>query len=179
MLFPLLPSEAVLPLSAALLVTGVPSLAAFALAATAGVVVGSVVAYYLFGRGGEELADRYSPFLSVSERELEWTKRAFDRYGESSVFWGRFLPVLRSVVSVPAGFAGMDVRRFAAYSAGGGLLFNLAVGALALGGGESRSVYGTAYALVRQIVTTWPVLAAAVVAVLLVGTAVAWWRFSD
>lgn len=178
MLFPLLPSEAILPLSAALLVVGVPSLAAFTLAATAGVVAGSVVAYYLFGRGGEELAEQYGPFLSISERELEWTKRTFDRYGESSVFWGRFLPVLRSVVSVPAGFAGMDVRRFAAYSAGGGLLFNLAVGALALGGDDSRSVYSAAFATVGQVVSTRPALAAAV-GVLLVAAIVAWWRYVE
>lgn len=178
MLFPLLPSEAVLPLAATLLVAGVPSLAAFTLAATTGVVVGSVVAYYLFGRGGEELAERYGPFLSISERELEWTKRAFDRYGESSVFWGRFLPVLRSVVSVPAGFAEMDVRRFAAYSAGGGLLFNFAVGALALGGDDSRSVYAAAFALARRVVSTRPALTTAV-GVLLVAAIVAWWRYVE
>lgn len=178
MLFPLLPSEAVLPAAAVLLVDGVPSLATFALVATAGAVVGSVVAYYLFGRTGEELAERYGPVFDISERELEWTKRAFDRYGESSVFWGRFLPVLRSVVSVPAGFAGMDVRRFAVYSAAGALLFNLAVGALALTGDDSRSVYAAAFALARRTISIHPALAAAV-AVLLIAAAIAWWRFVE
>ena len=178
MLFPLLPSEVVLPLAAVVVVAGVPSLAGFALAATAGVVVGSVVAYYLFGRGGERLAERYGALFSVSERELAWTKRAFDRYGESSVFWGRFLPILRSVVSVPAGFAQMDLPRFAAYSAGGALLFNLAVGALALGGDDSPSVYATAFAIGRRVVSAHPALAA-VAAVLLVAAAVAWWRFVE
>ena len=176
MLFPLLPSEVVLPLAAVVVVGGVPSLAAFVLAATAGVVVGSLAAYYLFGRGGERLAQRYGPLFSVSERELGWTKRTFDRYGESAVFWGRLLPFLRSVVSVPAGFARMDVPRFAAYSAGGALLFNLAVGALALGGDDSPSVYATAFAMARRVVSARPALAA-VAAALLVAATVAWWRW--
>ena len=172
LLFPLLPSEVVLPLAAVLLVSGPASLAAFALAATAGVAVGSVVAYYLFGRGGEEVLERYGPLVRVSDRELRWAKETFRRYGEWSVFWGRLLPFLRSVVSVPAGFASMDLARFTAYSVGGGLVFNLAVGALALSGDGERSVYAVAFDLVLTAVAERPLLIA-VAALAAVGLAAA------
>lgn len=168
LLFPLIPSEAFLPIAAALLISGLSSLALFVFAATMGVIIGSLVAYYLFGRGGEELAERYGPVFRVSERELEMTKWLFNRYGQTSVFWGRFLPILRSVVSIPAGFASMDVRRFTVYSAGGGLLFNLAVGALALGGEDSKSVYAVVYETAIRILSAYPVLTVVAVILLVV-----------
>ena len=171
LLFPLLPSEVVLPLAAVLLVSDPVSLAAFVAAATAGVAVGSVVAYYLFGRGGEEVVERYGPLVRVSDREIRWSKVTFRRYGEWAVFWGRLLPFLRSLVSIPAGFAGMEIKRFTAYSAGGGLVFNLAVGALALSGDE-RSVYAVAFDLARTTVAERP-LVVAVAALLVVAAAVA------
>lgn len=178
LLFPLLPSEAVLPAAAVVLIDGPTSFALFVLASTAGVSVGSLVAYYLFGRGGEEVIERYGPLIRVSERDLRWSKRWFRRYGEGSVFWGRLLPVLRSAVSIPAGFAGMDRGTFLAYSTGGGLLFNAAVGALALSGAGSRSVYGVAFGLLGGIVRDRPALSGAVaVAALAVGVAAfLWWR---
>lgn len=175
LLFPLLPSEVVLPLAAVLLVSDPLSLALFAVATTAGVAVGSVVAYYLFGRGGEEVVERYGPLIRVSDREIRWSKRAFRRYGEWSVFWGRMLPVLRSVASVPAGFAGMEIKRFTAYSAGGALLFNLAVGALALGG-DTGSVYAVTFAVARTTVTEHPLVVAAATVVAVAAAAVAWRR---
>ena len=179
LLFPLLPSEAVLPLAAVMLVSDPLSLAAFAAATTAGVVVGSVVAYYLFGRGGEEVLERYGPLVRVSQRELRWSKATFRRHGEWSVFWGRLLPFLRSVVSIPAGFAGMDLGRFVAYSAGGGLLFNLAVGALALTGDGERSVYAAAFAFARRLVAERPLLVAAAAVVVVAVAAVAAYEWAD
>lgn len=172
LLFPLLPSEVVLPLGAVLLVSDPLSLALFVAATTAGVAVGSVVAYYLFGRGGEEAVERYGPLVRVSDREIRWAKVTFRRYGEWSVFWGRLLPFLRSVVSIPAGFAGMGIGRFTAYSAGGGLVFNLAVGALALSDDGEGSVYAVAFGLARTTVAERP-LVVAVATLLAVAAAVA------
>lgn len=181
LLFPLLPSEAVLPAAAVLLVEGPVSYALFVLSATAGVSVGSLVAYYLFGRGGEEVLERYGPLVRVSERELRWSRGWFRRYGESAVFWGRLLPVLRSAVSIPAGFAAMDRGKFLLYSTAGGLLFNGAVGALALSGDGSESVYGAAFGFARRAAAALaarPALAfaAATVAALALAYAAVRWR---
>ncbi|ESP88502.1 DedA family protein [Candidatus Halobonum tyrrellensis] len=176
LLFPLLPSEVVLPFAAVLLVGDPISLALFVVATTAGVVVGSVVAYYVFGRGGEEVVERCGPLVRVSDRERRWAKATFRRYGEWSVFWGRLLPFLRSVVSIPAGFAGMGLARFTAYSAGGGLLFNLAVGALAFGGDGERSVYDVAFEVTRDLVAERPLLSAVAAVAALAAAAAAYER---
>jgi membrane protein DedA with SNARE-associated domain len=130
MLFPLLPSEITVPFAAAVLVVGPASFGLFVLAATAGATVGSVVAYYLFAATGDRALARYRDRLRVSDERIERSRRWFRRWGEGSVFWGRLLPVARSIISIPAGFARMDLRRFTAYSAGGSGCFAAGVAAL-------------------------------------------------
>lgn len=171
LLFPLLPSEVVLPFAASLLVSDPVSFVLFVVASTAGVTVGSVVAYHIFGRGGEEVVERFGPLLRVSDREIRWSKRWFRRWGESAVLWGRLLPVLRSAISIPAGFASMDRRRFTAYSAIGGLLFNSLVGAAALYGEEG--VYQFLAGRVSGFATSSPLPVAVGAAVLLVAVGAA------
>ena len=129
MLFPFLPSEVVVPTAAALLVSDPFTLGGFAVAATAGTIVGSLFAYSVIGVGGQYALGRYGRYVHVSEDDLERSQRWFRRWGESSVLWGRLLPVLRSVISIPAGFAGMNPTKFTLYTALGGLVFNAAVGA--------------------------------------------------
>ncbi len=130
MLFPLLPSEVTVPFAAAFLVTGPVSFGLFVLAATAGATIGSVVAYYLFAATGNRALDRYRDRLRVSDERIERGQHWFRRWGEGSVFWGRLLPVARSIISIPAGLAGMEIRRFTAYSAGGSACFAAGVAAL-------------------------------------------------
>jgi membrane protein DedA with SNARE-associated domain len=119
MTFPLAPSEIVVPAAAGLLVTGPASFIAFVLAGTAGATVGSLFAYYVIGATSHEVLDRYGRYVRVSERDVDRARYWFRRWGESSVFWGRLLPVLRSLISIPAGFADMNVRKFVVYSAVG------------------------------------------------------------
>lgn len=122
-----LPSEVVLPVAAAILVRGPLSFAAFVLVATAGATIGSLLAYTLFGTNSARLLERYGRFVHVSAADLDRWQRWFERWGETSVFWGRLLPVVRALVSVPAGAAGMDLRTFLVYSAAGAFAFNLSL----------------------------------------------------
>ena len=165
MLFPLLPSEVVLPVSAAIVVTSPVSLALFAVVATAGGVVGSVVLYELFRRGGERALDH--DWIRVDRDDADRARGWFRRWGSHSVLWGRLFPVLRSIVSIPAGFAEMDRGLFTAYTAVGTLAFSAAVGGLVYVGAQA-SVYATALSVVRErpvLVATLAVVALAVVAV--------------
>ncbi|ADJ14062.1 DedA family protein [Halalkalicoccus jeotgali] len=130
MLFPLLPSEVTVPFAAAVLVTGPTSFGLFVLAATAGATLGSVVAYYLFAGTGDRALARYRDRVRISEADLERGRRWFRRWGEGTVFWGRLFPVARSIISIPAGLAAMDLRRFTAYSAGGSACFAAGVAGL-------------------------------------------------
>jgi len=118
------PSEVVVPFAASQLVHGPASFVLFVLDATAGSTVGSLVAYWLFGGYGRDLLDRYGHLIHVSERDLDRSEAVFVRYGESSVFWGRLLPFLRALISIPAGMVEMDLTKFVVYSSAGALLFN-------------------------------------------------------
>lgn len=167
MLFPLLPSEVVLPASAAIVVTSPASLALFVLVATAGGVAGSVVLYELFRRAGERALD--SRWVRVDRRDADRARRWFRRWGSHSVLWGRLLPVLRSVVSIPAGFAAMNRGLFTAYTAAGTLAFSAAVGGLVYVG-VRESVYAAALSAASER----PLVVVALVALALVAVAVAY-----
>lgn len=152
MIFPLLPSELVIPFAAGVLVTDIPSLALFALVAAAGATIGSLFTYHVFGTTSATVAERYGQYVRVSEDEIDRSRRWFRRWGESSVLWGRFLPILRSIISIPAGFTEMNQRRFAAYSFVGAFLFNIGVGTLVYYGKE-QSLYSIVLDATLSIVT--------------------------
>ncbi|EMA41361.1 hypothetical protein C448_12366 [Halococcus morrhuae DSM 1307] len=167
LLFPFVPSELVVPVAAALLVTGPASFLAFVLALTVGATVGSLFLYFVFDTAHQPVIDRYGGFVSVSADDVERASGWFRRWGESSVFWGRLLPVLRSIISIPAGIAGMGVGRFAIYSAGGSGLFAAAVAGLVLTGREvlpSQVLFAwltTGFRRATEMVLSNPVLAVA------------------
>lgn len=134
LLFPFLPSEVVLPGAAALLVDGPVTFALFVAAVVVGTTAGSLFAYHVFGERGRAALEDYGRYVHLSEGGLERGCRWFRRWGESSVLWGRLLPGLRSVVSVPAGLAGMARWKFTLYSAVGALTFGAGVAALVVTG---------------------------------------------
>jgi membrane protein DedA with SNARE-associated domain len=92
--------------------------------------------YFVFDTAHQPVIDRYGGYVSVSTDDVERASGWFRRWGESSVFWGRLLPVLRSIISIPAGIAGMGVGKFTVYSAGGSGLFATGVAGLVLTGRE-------------------------------------------
>jgi membrane protein DedA with SNARE-associated domain len=152
MVFPFLPSELVVPFAAGLLVTSGPTLVVFALVAATGATVGSLFAYHVFGTAGATVAEQYGEYIHVSQDEIDRSRRWFGRWGESSVLWGRLFPVLRSIISIPAGFAEMNRSRFAAYSFVGAFLFNAGIGAVVYYGKE-QSVYSAALTTTLRITT--------------------------
>jgi membrane protein DedA with SNARE-associated domain len=107
-----LPSEVIMPFSGYLVYTGRFSLFWVATAGAFGCNVGSVLAYYLGYYGGRPLVVRYGRFIFLSEKELHWADRFFDRYGDWAVFVSRLLPVVRTFIALPAGIARMKQVRF-------------------------------------------------------------------
>ncbi|ODR82444.1 hypothetical protein BG842_20730 [Haladaptatus sp. W1] len=146
------PSEVVLPFAAALLVHGPIGFLWFVVVATAGGTAGGVFAYYVFGRGGEYVLTRYGSFLHLSADGLERGQRVFRRWGESTVFFCRLLPVLRAVISVPAGLSEMAFRRFLLYTASGTAVFVTALTYLAYTGAQAGTpVHRALTALLRVL----------------------------
>ncbi|MFB6077852.1 MAG: DedA family protein [Halarchaeum sp.] len=141
------PSEVVVPFAASQLVHDPVSFAAFVADTTAGATVGSVLAYVVFGRYGRLVLERYGRYVHVTEHDIDRSTALFARYGESSVAWGRLLPFVRAFISIPAGLADMDFRRFVAYSAGGALLFNTALTYLVYTAADETSPLGAVVAV--------------------------------
>lgn len=133
------PSEIVIPVAASQLVTDQASFALFLAITTAGATIGALLAYYVFGRYGERALERFGRYLHVDDSDIERGERWFLRWGETSVFWGRLLPVMRAVISIPAGMAEMNLRKFVAYSAVGSAIFNLAFTWLVYSGEKAHS----------------------------------------
>jgi membrane protein DedA with SNARE-associated domain len=131
------PSEALVPAAITVLAqtTGgydLPAVAAILVVAVAGATVGQTALFLLAKRGGREwLLDR--PWFRVSEARLDRFGEYFDTYGLLAVPVSNTLLFTRGMLTVPAGVAGMDTRRFVALSALGTLSFEAILSAGAIG----------------------------------------------
>jgi membrane protein DedA with SNARE-associated domain len=88
-------------------------------AGVAGNVVGSWVAYAIGYYGRVELLERHGKWFHITPKHLAWADRWFERYGGSTVFFSRMLPVIRTFISLPAGVAKMPFWRFTFLSTAG------------------------------------------------------------
>ena len=112
-LFPPIPSEVVLPLAGFLASQGRMNLLLVIVAATVGSVVGALLLYELGSRVGRERMRGWIEKLPLMESEdLDKAEDWFDRHGDASVLFGRCLPVVRSLISVPAGVEQMPRVKF-------------------------------------------------------------------
>jgi membrane protein DedA with SNARE-associated domain len=124
-LFPPIPSELILPLSGYLASRGRMSLAAVVIGATLGSLAGALALYWAGAALGQkrlrQLAER-TPLVEVED--LERAEGWFDRHGGLAVLIGRLVPVVRSLVSVPAGVEHMPLWRFVLYTIIGSGVYN-------------------------------------------------------
>jgi membrane protein DedA with SNARE-associated domain len=107
-----LPSEVIMPFSGYLVYSGRFSLFWVATAGAIGCNLGSLVAYYVGYYGGRPLVERYGSYIFLSEKELLWADRFFEKRGDWAVLVARLLPVVRTFIALPAGIARMKQVRF-------------------------------------------------------------------
>jgi membrane protein DedA with SNARE-associated domain len=81
-----------------------------------GEMVGSTIAYTVGRTGGRALVDRVGKYVLLTHKDLDRAEAWFARRGEPTVLFGRLVPLVRAFVSLPAGLAEMDFRRFALFS---------------------------------------------------------------
>ena len=111
--FPPIPSEVVLPLAGYLASRGRMDLTLVIVAATVGSVLGALLLYEIGVRTGRARLRRFIDWMPLLEGEdLDKAEDWFERHGQASVLLGRCIPVVRSLISVPAGFAEMPRWRF-------------------------------------------------------------------
>jgi membrane protein DedA with SNARE-associated domain len=134
-IFPPLPSELVAPFCGYAAARGELALPGVIVAAVLGSMVGQMpwyIAGWILGRKRiEHLAARHGRWLTVTPHEVDRVFHWFDRFGAASVFFGRMVPAIRAVISLPAGIAHMSLVKFLAYSLAGTTLW---MGGLAYAG---------------------------------------------
>jgi membrane protein DedA with SNARE-associated domain len=92
-------------------------------AAIAGSLAGSWLAYGVGYAGGRPIVDRFGRYLLIRPHEIDRAHDWFERHGEAVVLYGRLVPLVRSFVSLPAGIAAMRFRRFTIYTAIGSVIW--------------------------------------------------------
>lgn len=110
-------SEVFLLFGGFLVAQGTFGLLETALAGTAGFVAGSLFPYYVGRRHGRAILGQGGRFFFAREGELDKVEGWFERYGVRAVLLGRWIPVVRDFISIPAGHAGVPLARFAVYTA--------------------------------------------------------------
>jgi len=133
-LFPPLPSELILPAAGFAAAQGKLNLMGVVLAGALGSVLGTLPLYYLGRIVNEERlvvwADRYGRWLTLRGKDIRKADDWFDRHGPKAVLFGRMIPGIRSLLSLPAGMSEMPLPSFLIYSAiGSGLWATLLAGA--------------------------------------------------
>jgi membrane protein DedA with SNARE-associated domain len=115
-IFPPIPSELVMPFAGSLVNEGRYTLVGVIVAGTVGSVIGAVVLYYI-GVWADEViirnfVRRFGRWFLLTEDDIDTSLRFFSRYGEAAVFLGRVVPLVRSLISVPAGMQRMPMGKF-------------------------------------------------------------------
>ena len=154
--FPPIPSEVVLPFAGFVAQRGSESVVLMILAATVGSVGGALIMYWIAAIIGDErlhaFTRRFGKWVQIREVDLTRAEEWFDRHATSAVLIGRCVPLIRSVVSIPAGFRRMKLIPYIAYTFLGSLVWNiLLIGAGALLG-ENWEQVGPVVAAFQWIV---------------------------
>ena len=142
--FPPIPSELVLPLAGFLSSQDQMSIPLVLVTSTLGAYVGALALYALAARLGQERSIRLLSRLPLVDREdFERADCWFSRHGKASIFFGRLVPGVRSLISLPAGTQRMNLAVFSAFTIAGSGSWNAAL--ISLG-----AALGTQYGLVQQ-----------------------------
>jgi membrane protein DedA with SNARE-associated domain len=106
------PSLLVMPFAGFLASQGEFALPAILAINSGAALTGSLLSYWLGAAGGKPLLVKYGKYVFVRARDLERTEHYFARHGGKTIFIGRFLPVVRHLISIPAGIARMPLVPF-------------------------------------------------------------------
>jgi membrane protein DedA with SNARE-associated domain len=124
MVFPV-PSELVMPFVGFLVADGKLNIWFAIIASSLGSITGSLVSYFVAFYGEKEVIHHFGKFLLMDRGELEWTEQWFRKRGSITMLISRFIPVVRHLISLPAGLGRMNLKHFIAYTLIGATLWNI------------------------------------------------------
>lgn len=169
-IFPPIPSEIILTMGGFLTTVSSLSVIGVIVAATAGSLLGAIILYIVgrilnIERLERIVSGRLGKILHLKVSDIERVQNFFDKYGGKVIFFGRFVPLIRSLISIPAGMAKMRISVFLFLTFLGSLIWNtvlVILGVIAGNAWEQVAHYFDAY-------SSFVVLIIAIVCVTLVG----------
>jgi membrane protein DedA with SNARE-associated domain len=170
--FPPIPSELIMGLGGMAVARGTMQFWPLLVAGTIGATVGNYFWYWIgdtFGyRRLQPLVDRWGRWLTLEWEDVEKATAFFQRHGHWVIFFLRFSPLLRTIISLPAGLTHMSKFKFFVYTAAGSMIWNAA---LIVGGHWLADVFAEA-----QSVLGWIIVGTVIVSVLAYIWRVATWK---
>lgn len=156
--FPPVPSEVILTFGGFLTTTTNLSIVGVVISATAGSVIGAAILYsiglQLDVEKLERIIDKWGRFLRITKKDIYKADAWFDKYGPWTVFLCRFVPLIRSLISIPAGMSNMKISVFLVLTTLGTLLWNIILiylGASLGGSWETVVAYIEVYARIIYV----------------------------
>ncbi len=155
-LFPPIPSELIMPLAGFTVAQGKMDFTLAVIAGTVGTMLGTYAWYYLGILVNYQrlavLADRYGKWIGVSAKDIDRVNDWFNTHGKNAIFFGRMVPGIRTLISLPAGMNKMSFTKFTIYSTVGTLIWTLALTAAGYLLGENYSSIENYLAPVSKLV---------------------------
>lgn len=156
------PGETALVAAAALAARGHMEIALVVAVAAAAAIIGDAGGYWIGRRGGIAFVRRFGKFFRMDDAKLAHIRRFFERHGAKTVFFGRFIALLRTWAALFAGMGEMPYGTFTLYNATGGIVWAVVFGAVGY-------LFGKNLERLQNIVGDASWLLAAVVVVAIVG----------
>ncbi|MCM3670176.1 DedA family protein [Mesobacillus maritimus] len=169
-LFPPIPSEIVLPFGGFMTTRTSLTVVGVIIASTVGSVIGAIILYWI-GRiinvdQLEKFVERWGHLLRISKKDIRSAEGWFLRYGNWTVFFCRLIPVVRSLISIPAGMAKMNFMTFILFSTMGTVVWNTILVSLGAVLGESweeilgyvelyKSAFYVVFAIIAILFIIW------------------------
>jgi len=127
--FPPIPSEVILTFGGFMTINSKISILGVIIASTIGSLVGAIILYYIGKILNKErlikiVKSKYGKLLNVKPKDIESAENWFNDKGNITVFFCRFIPVVRSLISIPAGMSEMPLLKFIIYTILGSLIWN-------------------------------------------------------
>ena len=119
-----IPSEVVMPFAGYLVLHGRLDFWNALLVSSLGSIFGSLLSYYIGFYGGRPFVLKYGRYLLLEKGHLDWTESWFRKHGQKTIFISRFIPVVRHLISIPAGIARMAMHKFIIYTFLGAAIWN-------------------------------------------------------
>lgn len=130
-IFPAIPSEVVLPLIGKSVATGNMNFFLAVFVATLGGLIGTtfwyMIGWYMPAAMLEKFLAKYGAYIAITPRDFRKATRFFEKYEIPAILFGRMMPVIRSVISLPAGSVRMNFKQFLLYTTIGSLIWNIAL----------------------------------------------------